>query len=459
MDNNSSITIRDWAEYYFNKKHTGGDFKKKYYLHLDPKPPAVKSDFIDWAEKILNPTSIVKHSYLPFLRFIQRSVKRRREGGRVIILNKLRPIDYAPHADSIIFAWYAYQLSANYEKHISTTGFSDVATAYRSFGDAKKNNIIFFKEVVDFWNLNQDHLALAFDVKNFFGSMDHALIRKSVREVMGFDQIPDDWHSILKQITHYSYILKDRAIGLIKKNPSFVAHGRLCNTAGFKYLISHSLLQGDTKSNVGIPQGSPISCVIANLYMLNFDKTVYEFANSVGGFYRRYSDDIVLIVPRSAYAEAGKVINSAISERKLKLSEDKTERWARKGQAVFEIDNDGNQMKLRKFSYLGVTYDGMRYYLRHHAIARVQGRIVRSTKLAARYAINMQFEGLPQRKLTSKFGKVNGTFRAYRNRAADALKSKEIRAQYSDRRVETLMKKRRTIARKRILEEFKKGKK
>ena len=47
----------------------------------------------------------------------------------------------------------------------------------------------------------------------------------------------------------------------------------------------------------GIPQGSPISDIIANMYMLDFDQAVKNLSDKRDWYYRRYSDDILLIVP------------------------------------------------------------------------------------------------------------------------------------------------------------------
>ena len=50
----------------------------------------------------------------------------------------------------------------------------------------------------------------------------------------------------------------------------------------------------------GIPQGTPISATLANLYMIDFDELIYNITSSVDrpAFYQRYSDDIILICER-----------------------------------------------------------------------------------------------------------------------------------------------------------------
>ena len=47
----------------------------------------------------------------------------------------------------------------------------------------------------------------------------------------------------------------------------------------------------------GIPQGAPISDLLANLYLLDFDIAISAKANLAGGRYYRYSDDIFIIIP------------------------------------------------------------------------------------------------------------------------------------------------------------------
>ncbi|WP_431216292.1 reverse transcriptase domain-containing protein [Puia sp. P3] len=79
---------------------------------------------------------------------------------------------------------------------------------------------------------------------------------------------------------------------------------------------------------VGIPQGLPISANLANLYLLEFDKEILkEIVNASGGFYRRYSDDILVICrPNQAdYIES--FIHSAITKSEVKISKEKTEKY------------------------------------------------------------------------------------------------------------------------------------
>ena len=50
-------------------------------------------------------------------------------------------------------------------------------------------------------------------------------------------------------------------------------------------------------NSYGIPQGSPISALLANVYMLDIDKKIYEIVTGHNGMYMRYSDDFIIILP------------------------------------------------------------------------------------------------------------------------------------------------------------------
>lgn len=78
----------------------------------------------------------------------------------------------------------------------------------------------------------------------------------------------------------------------------------------------------------GIPQGVHLSAVLSNLYMLDFDRRVAAAIEGMGGFYRRYSDDILIAVPADAEAGFGAetFLEQALAERRLPLNAAKTTR-------------------------------------------------------------------------------------------------------------------------------------
>ncbi|WP_169085183.1 reverse transcriptase domain-containing protein [Paenibacillus sp. PL91] len=51
-------------------------------------------------------------------------------------------------------------------------------------------------------------------------------------------------------------------------------------------------------NNCGIPQGSAISAVLSNIYMLDFDKKIKCFVDEKQGLYMRHSDDFIIVLPK-----------------------------------------------------------------------------------------------------------------------------------------------------------------
>lgn len=45
----------------------------------------------------------------------------------------------------------------------------------------------------------------------------------------------------------------------------------------------------------GIPQGTPISALLSNIYMVDFDLKAKEIIDRLGGKYYRYCDDMLFI--------------------------------------------------------------------------------------------------------------------------------------------------------------------
>lgn len=71
----------------------------------------------------------------------------------------------------------------------------------------------------------------------------------------------------------------------------------------------------------GVPTGQPISCVLFNLYL---DRLDHELDRIPGGFYARYSDDLVFAHPDAEVAQrADRVIDTILSGLELRVKPDK----------------------------------------------------------------------------------------------------------------------------------------
>jgi len=208
----------------------------------------------------------------------------------------------------------------------------------------------------------------------------------------------------------------------------------------FRKLRDKKIIQNPNTPGKGIPQGSPISCVFANIYMFDLDLAMKQKCYARGGLYRRYSDDILFIIPELHANETELFFKDQIEKKELNFSAEKTERWRLKDNKVYQIDETYKIIKEKNFSYLGVEFSGTQFYLRHRGIARVRTRIVNAVKSAQKYKKHKKLEGLPGKRMWKRFGKISGTFRSYRDRAFSALgNSATIKRQYGDRKVETLL--------------------
>ncbi|EQD65520.1 RNA-directed DNA polymerase (Reverse transcriptase), partial [mine drainage metagenome] len=88
------------------------------------------------------------------------------------------------------------------------------------------------------------------------------------------------------------------------------------------WLILRSDVLGEDpgKGDVGVSQGSPLSPILANVYLAEFDRKVGSRHALV-----RYADDIVVMCTTNAEAmEAAKAVEAAMNEDGLKLKSEKT---------------------------------------------------------------------------------------------------------------------------------------
>ncbi len=136
-------------------------------------------------------------------------------------------------------------------------------------------------------------------------------------DLLGVDKLPPDHYAVFKNITKYRFVDQRSVykrlgyIGLIQRGKHTIEGFKvpyrnmpkqLCLPEDFRAKIcgGDSTLPSLVQKNVlphGVPQGAPISDLIANFYLIDFDVKLDQYARARGGRYMRYSDDILLIVP------------------------------------------------------------------------------------------------------------------------------------------------------------------
>ena len=380
---------------------------------------------------------------------------------------KDRPIRYAARGDAYIFAYYRYLLTTPYELALKDYGLHDTVLAYRRIPDPSglggKCNIHFAKDV--FLKIKElgDCCVVALDISSFFEHLDHKKLYALWARMIGKQKLPMDHVRVFQAITRYSFVDKQKAYERLghygpkrKTRSGVVISGyltpfskmpkQLCTGKIFRQRIAggdgrKSLIEKNFKP-YGIPQGSPISDLLANLYLLDFDRIVADWAKKMGGGYYRYSDDILFVVP------GGKSIGLDLMVRVQNLIKTFGPKLEIKGSksSVFEFKILGNCQSCELvqgtqgkngLEYLGFRFDGRYAYIRDSALSNLYRKVTRNARreanaLSRRYrnqdasqlAAIFDFNGLIKRfGRVEDFGEIhadykNWTFWTYARRAA-----------------------------------------
>lgn len=325
------------------------------YVHFDL--PFEKGDTEAIKALVADPSAICRHSFYPFLRLdLIRNKVKKLPGGKKKFELKIREIRYASHKDSAIYAYYNFLISEKYENRVSELGIQNEVIAFRSLG---KSNIDFAAEAFDWIQSNTPCVALGFDVRDFFGSLNHALLKKQWAAVLGETSLPDDHYSVFRSITKHASVDLIEARKMLGISRSRLEKSkRFCDAKEFRRVIHDGQLISVNKNDCGIPQGSPISALLSNIYLLPFDEKIKIYTMARNGYYRRYCDDILIVVPVAHKEEACAKVKELIQELKLDIQESKTL------VCTFSPTAD------RPLQYLGFLFDGINIYLRSGGIAR-----------------------------------------------------------------------------------------
>ena len=264
---------------------------KRKYAHFD-----MRLGLKETCKYISNPENIVKHNFYPFIYYEKKMYKFNKEKGKN---EKTRPICYAAHIDRCIYQYYAYILNYIYNKNVCELNIDDCSIAYRD--NKRKSNIDFAKEVFDFIKQTQKACIIVSDFKGFFDNLEHNFLKEQICQLMNVDKLSDDMYAVFKSMTKFSKCrlediltlngLSDTYKGIKELN----SRETVMDVENFKKFKKENLIKNQNK--FGIPQGSSLSGIFSNIYMMNFDYKMKQLVNSNNGLYRRYSDDFILVLP------------------------------------------------------------------------------------------------------------------------------------------------------------------
>jgi RNA-directed DNA polymerase len=172
--------------------------------------------------------------------------------------------------------------------------------------------------------------------------------------------------------------------------------------------------------------------------MLDFDIAIAKYITDIGGLYRRYCDDIIVVVPSAEKSKAQDFIIEKIGDLKLEISKEKTEVVEFKDNEL--IVNVKDAKGLKRLQYLGLEFDGKNIFLRHRGLAAFQRKTARGIRGAVAWA-KKEKKAVPKRRLYEKYSIYSKqNYLIYAKRAARELKSSTIASQVRDIKVMRFLK-------------------
>ena len=349
----------------------------KPYAHFDLR---VSLSMPSIRKYVMDRTKIVTHSFYPFIHFEKKNSRYGKKGPK-----KPRELYYCSHLDRCVYQRYAFLLNCQYNIWACKNNIDDVAIAYRdSLG---KNNIDFAKDAFDAIRSFPQCFILVGDFTNFFDNLEHQYLKKMMCEVLGVERLPQDYFSVFKNITRFSsWDWKD----IVKAAGENIAERGVRKKINSKEIVlTKEQFQKNKKdikkniSGVGVPQGSPISAVLSNIYMIKFDKDIKRYVTSKGGIYMRYSDDFIIVLPYERDAEIAdftSYIFSYVESMKglIDLQKEKTSCYTYKDEVIYEGDQPSS------INYLGFLFDGKNIRIRPRAITKYYYRMRRKANTIGR---------------------------------------------------------------------------
>jgi len=420
--------------------------KFKKYPHIG-RPLSSKNDK-NWIIKFIsNPQNIISHKFVPLLHRTISQRKYRPEDNalknsfgkrqRTVASKKERHIYFPCHLDSLIYSYYSQLLTDSYDIYLKTKPFNSVAVAYRKIPignniDGNKSNIEFAYEAFDFIENNKTRKLsiIVADVTSFFDNLDHRILHKQWKKVLNVDDLPENHYAVYKNLVNCKYVnenelfkrfshkliiersllnnsktkilkrkhiskiynmRKENVVAFCEKDEFFREASDLIRVdKPFDKNLRRSLNKTEKK---GIPQGTPISATLANIYMLDFDERVFSetSSNKHNAFYQRYSDDLIIICDQKDEKYFYDLILEEVENKaNLDIQAQKTNiyRYELDEHLQFKggIIKNSNLNSNKQLEYLGFQYDGLKVLIKTAGFSKFYRTMKRSFRRGAHFA-------------------------------------------------------------------------
>lgn len=400
-------------------------FKPRGYVHIDA---SISYEQIEPLVK--NQSIVAKWEFLPLLRYMMigdraRGIEQRKA--------KHRPISYASHRDTHLYAYYAQQLGDRYDHQIKIDHIDHHVIAFRS--GTGLDTIDHAKTAFETIKSYNNCVVIASDITGFFDNLNHRYLKERICSLLNVHRLPDDYYHIFRSVTKYAWVDRGALLHALKigqrKADSLHPKKGYCKIQEFRSLIKARGLIKVNKVGKGIPQGTPISALLSNIYMLEFDKKISSIAARLGGHYWRYCDDILIVLPDLGGVMAN--VEQYMKDAHLSIHPDKTETYYFnhvEGRPSCKILK-GQKLIDSRLQYLGLIFDGDAVRIRQKSLDKQIRRIHRAVSLARqtrdKYNEIREEAGQPTRpmyrrkiyKIHSPLGKLN--FHSYARRCSARL--------------------------------------
>ncbi|NIJ34949.1 reverse transcriptase domain-containing protein [Sphingomonas oligoaromativorans] len=384
-------------------------YRPRGYLHFDV---PVKVAFGEG----LTPTIVAAHVWSPLIHYIK--IEKRYKVKERKTVPKERPIMFASHRDACILSKYSADLVTRLDAWYAAKGLDDTVIAYRALG---KSNYHFAKRVEDFVRAHPSLTVMCFDVTGFFDNLDHKRLKARLKAILECDELGTDWYAVFKAVTSYHYVHLDE----LRKHDQLAERLKARKPhplATIEQVKALGVPIEKNRAKKGIPQGTPISASLSNLYMAEFDEQMEAEASKRGALYQRYSDDILIACPKTRWKVLHALIEEKLGEHGLALQGDKTDIVHLHGTSTLT------------FQYLGYQLGLGEARLRLKSLSRQWRTAKRALKKAERVGLRAIAQGkanqIYTRKLYMRFTRAGArNFLAYADRSADTLASPAIRKQ------------------------------
>ncbi|NCP60030.1 MAG: hypothetical protein GW839_06985 [Flavobacteriales bacterium] len=420
--------------------------KFKKYPHICR--PLTKRKDSGWVkEYVTNPVKIANHPFKPLLHrtLYHRKYRPNADAAKTKTgkrerceqNKKTRDIYFASHLDSIVYGYYSHLLTTSYEDYLAEKPYGNSAVAYRKIPieqgkKGNKSNIEFAYEAFDFIEKNKSRKLsmIVADVTAFFDNLDHRILHSQWKRILKVENLPEDHYRVYKSLISKRFVnenelfkrfqnsliverflpndptkteLKRKRVNKIwnLKREGVVA---FCDEDEFlnkgidlirydkPHNKTHRLNQGKAILK-GIPQGTPISATLANIYMLDFDEIVYEAArfNNRNAFYQRYSDDLIIVCDQRDEQYFYDLIRTEIEDSaKLDIQPNKTNIYQyslnQNGILAGGIVQSEKINHNKQLEYLGFEYDGTRVRVKTAGFSKFYRTMKRSIKRGVHFA-------------------------------------------------------------------------